>query len=93
MRRDEHRWIVDRFEGDVAVVEVDGERFLELPRWLLPSDAGEGDVIAVAVAADESGRRTVELRVDRDATERAREEAARLIEELRRRDPGGDVEL
>ena len=110
---EEHRWIVDRFEGDLAVVEVDGDRFLDLPRWILPADAAEGDVIRVAVrtgggiastgeptAEAEGGevdgpgaRRRIELRLDREATERARDEAGRLIDELRRRDPGGDVSL
>lgn len=93
MNADEHRWIVDRFEGEVAVVEVDGDRIVDVPRWLLPTEAGEGDVIVVRVDADDDGRKLAELRVDREATERAREEARRLVDELRRRDPGGDIQL
>ena len=94
MSIERQRWIVDRFEGELAVVEVDGERFVDLPRTLLPADAAEGDVIAVNVRTDdEAARRVIETRVDREATARARAEARELIDELRERDPGGDVTL
>lgn len=90
---EQHRWIVDRFEGDLAVVEADGDRVLDVPRWLLPADAAEGDVIVVAVRSEGGTERGLDLRIDREATERVRDEAQRLIDDLRRRDPGGDVNL
>ena len=31
-----HRLIVDRHEGEVSVVELDGHRFADVPRWMLP---------------------------------------------------------
>ncbi|HLU24889.1 MAG TPA: DUF3006 domain-containing protein [Longimicrobiales bacterium] len=89
---DTHRLIIDRFEEDLAVVEVDGERFLEVPRWLLPDGAGEDDVIRVRRSAEGAGL-VLELEVDAEATAEAREEARRLVEELRARDPGGDLVL
>lgn len=89
-----HQWVIDRFEGDLAVVEVDGEHVLDVPRWMLPDGAGEDDVIAVEVRpGTDDERAIVELRVDPEATAAAREEAAQLIERLRRKDPGGDVVL
>src|SRR5690606_36628776 len=89
---DTHRLIIDRFEEDLAVVEVDGERFLEVPRLLLPDGAGEDDVIRVRRSAEGAGL-VLELEVDAEATAEAREEARRLVEELRARDPGGDLVL
>jgi len=41
-----HRLIIDRHEGDLAVVEVDGGPVLDLPRWLLPHAARPDDVLA-----------------------------------------------
>lgn len=84
---------IDHFEGDlVVVVRADGVR-LDLPHWMVPAGAGEGDVLRFEEAgAAEAGVR-IEVRVDRAATaEREREAAARL-ERLRGRDPGGDLPL
>lgn len=92
MSDEHHRWIIDRFEGDLAVVEVDGARMMDLPRWLLPANAREDDVLVAACRADDDGL-TVRVRVDEQATERAREEARKLIDELREGDPGGDLTL
>src|SRR3989442_11782339 len=38
------RSIIDRHEGDLAVVEVDGRSLLDVPRWLLPHAARPDDV-------------------------------------------------
>ncbi|HEY8483862.1 MAG TPA: DUF3006 domain-containing protein [Longimicrobiales bacterium] len=92
MSSETHRLVVDRFEGDLVVVEVDGERFLDLPRWLLPPGVREDDVIVVRRTTGEN-RVTLELEVDPAATAAARAEARRLIDELRRKDPGGDLSL
>lgn len=88
-----HRLVVDRFEGDLVVVEVDGDRFLDLPRWLLPSGLREGDVVTAQVEGGEGGERRVTFSLDRAATEAARQEAQALLTRLRRRDPGGDIQL
>jgi len=45
--------IVDRFEGDWAVIEY-GEITFNLPRSLLPLDVKEGDVITVNISVDQS---------------------------------------
>lgn len=37
-------YIIDRFEGDIAVVEAD-ETMLDIPRSQLPAEAQEGDVL------------------------------------------------
>lgn len=88
-----HRLIIDRFEGDLAVVEVDGARFLTIPRWFLPADAREDDVVSLTTYATPDGTLTHQLRIDHAATTRAREETTALVDRLRRKDPGGDLSL
>jgi len=88
-----HRLVVDRIEGDLAVVEVDGDRFLDLPRWILPTGARGDDVVVVRRRETGDGAVTLELVVDAEATARARDEAKALIERLRRKDTGGDIVL
>ncbi len=88
-----HRLVVDHLEGDLVVVEVDGDRFLDLPRWLLPAGVREGDVVLARVETGEAGERRIELRVDRAATEAARAEVQEVLTRLRQRDPGGDLAL
>lgn len=93
--RPSHRLVVDRWEGDLCVVETEDGRVLDLPRWLVPPGAREGDVIRAWVEPDdaEPGARQVTLRVDAEATAEARAAVESLLERLRRRDPGGDIEL
>jgi hypothetical protein len=43
--------------------------------------------------ADADGHLTVEVRLDPEATATAQDDAKRLVDELRRKDPGGDVVL
>jgi hypothetical protein len=89
---DTHRFIVDRHEGDVSVVEVDGRAVLDLPRWLLPPAARGDDVLAVTVAASED-RAVITIERDAAATARARDQARVALDRLKRKDPGGDLGL
>lgn len=68
------RAVIDRFEGDLAVVLVGDEEYrLGVPRRFLPPGAREGDVL------------TLGWEVDRRETEARRERVRSLIEELKRR--------
>jgi len=87
------RMVVDRWEGDVAVVELEDGAVLDLPRWLLPPGAREGHVVAVESGVDHDGARKVTLRIDADATRVARDEVEAIRDRLRARDPGGDIVL
>lgn len=49
--------IIDRFEGNFAVVELDNKKFANLPKILLPGGVGEGSVISI-----ELDERETELR-------------------------------
>ena len=62
------RVIIDRFEGEQAVVEIAEGMFCDLPRRLLPEEAREGDVIQITI--------------DRAATEERRQQLTRLVDEL-----------
>lgn len=63
--------VIDRFEGDVAVLLAgDREDAVRWPKVLLPEGAKEGDILRVS------------LSVDADATRQAREEAETLLRQL-----------
>ena len=49
-------YIIDRLEGDWAVVEGE-ERTFNLPRKLLPGEVREGDVIRITVEIDHEATR------------------------------------
>ena len=91
MRR-ERLYVIDRLEGDHAVLVGDDGDTIRLARRELPAGAAEGEVLKVPLdEEDELDWGSANL--DRDETRRRRAEAKRVLEELRRRDPGGDVEL
>lgn len=71
--------VIDRFEGDVAVLEEDGRERL-VPRRSLHPSAREGDVVDLETGAP-------------DPAQTARRKAE--LEQLRRKRPplGGDFEL
>lgn len=48
--------IIDRFEGEYAVVEIDKDTFVNLPKVLVPS-AKEGDVVKIIVDHDTTKKR------------------------------------
>ena len=52
-------FIIDRFEGEFAVVEANDKVF-NMPRALLPADAREGSVINISVDHDETQKRLKE---------------------------------
>ena len=39
------RLIIDRFEGDFAVVELEDRSTIDIPKKLIPKGAKEGDVL------------------------------------------------
>lgn len=55
------RVIIDRFEGDFAVVEISDTQFANLPKALLPMQAKEGDVINIEVDRTETEKRKEEI--------------------------------
>ena len=60
-------FIIDRFEEDLAVVEMNGISY-NIPKVLLPDDAKEGDAIIT--------------QVDKNQTENKKQEAKKLLDSL-----------
>lgn len=54
--------IIDRFEGDFAVVEVHGREKVDMPKILLPSRAKEGDIIEIKIDAEATIKRQAKLK-------------------------------
>jgi preprotein translocase subunit YajC len=51
------KYTIDRFEDNFAVVELEDETFVNIPRSAIPREAKEGDVIAVMVDKEETEKR------------------------------------
>jgi len=45
-------FIIDRFEGDWAIIEKENRHTFNLPRSILPPHIKEGDVISIQVGID-----------------------------------------
>lgn len=54
-------FIIDRFEGNMAVVEL-GDNFYNIPKALLPENAKEGDVITTEINEKETKVKKAEAR-------------------------------
>lgn len=88
----DERWTVDRLEGEWAVIErADGSTF-NLPLEVLPKNVAEGDVLQVTTSATDDQAQVTIVR-DVGATVRLRGDLRKQVDELRARDPGGDVKL
>ncbi|MCO1603288.1 DUF3006 domain-containing protein [Desulfosporosinus nitroreducens] len=45
-------YVIDRFEGDWAIIETDNRVTFNLPRSVLTADLKEGDIINILVSLD-----------------------------------------
>jgi len=68
------RFVIDRFEGDIAVLVNDVT--INIPRSILPEYAKEGDVVII------------ELKIDIEETERVRREMKDKLDRLRKGEEG-----
>ncbi|NLD50732.1 MAG: DUF3006 domain-containing protein [Clostridiaceae bacterium] len=46
------RIIIDRFEGNFAVVELENKTMVNMPVELLPAEAKEGSILRIAIDPD-----------------------------------------
>jgi len=61
------KYIIDRFEGDFAIVELEDKTFSNIPRIAIPLEAKEGSVIDVTIdvaSTDERSRKINKLMGD-----------------------------
>jgi flagellar basal body L-ring protein FlgH len=61
--------VLDRFEGEYALIEMN-RRIFHIPKVLLPKSAKEGDVI------------TIQISVDKEATEKQKQSLNKLADGL-----------
>lgn len=54
------KFIVDRFEGNFAVVELSDGQMVNCPKILLPDDAKEGSILNINVDNVETNRKLQE---------------------------------
>jgi len=85
-------YAVDRIEADLVVLVGESGGEVSVPRRSLPSAVKEGVVLRVPMAA-EGGPDWSGAYIDRAETERRLRERREVLRDLRRRDPGGDIEL
>jgi hypothetical protein len=67
------KYIIDRFEGDLAVCEAEDGKLVDIEKSKLPKNAEVGDVLVL-----ENGK----FRVDKKETEKRRKEIEDLMNEL-----------
>lgn len=93
MKGGDRLWVVDRIEGErVVLVEDATGRTAEVGRSGIGVSVREGAVLRVPA----SGSGTLEwqsARLDEAAEQARRDEAEEILDDLRSRDPGGDVAL
>jgi hypothetical protein len=82
-------YVVDRIEGDAAVVVADDGRSFDVERRALPKRSGEGTVLRVEGSDPDWATAVIDDAERQRRLDRAQEELKRL----RDSDPGGDVEL
>ena len=75
------RLSLDRFEGGSAVLLDDAGTAINIPKHWLPKDAKPGDVLTLA------------LEHNVEATRQLAEQTKHVQDELKSRDPGGDITL
>jgi hypothetical protein len=88
----EQHYAVDRIRHRTALLVDDQQRQTLVPTSRLPRELAEGQVLLVPV--DEAGTADWgRARIDEAESARRTAQAEEGIEELKKRDPGGDVEL
>lgn len=92
MSDSERHWVVDRIEGEVAVLVADDDQErLDVPLDVLPCGVREGTVLKVPGSKGHplwgSAMLDEELRLKR------LRRAETILDELKDRDPGGDIVL
>ena len=72
---------IDRFEGETAVLVGEANGSIDFPLSLLPEGSKPGDVLSFVIERDLA------------ATKELQDDTKRIQDELRKRDPGGDLDL
>jgi DUF3006 family protein len=85
-------YVIDRIEGDVAVIIADDGRSFDVPKGGVPTGCREGTVLRIDTADRVSPDWTCAV-IDEAERVRRLEQAREILRRLEDRDPGGDVTL
>ncbi len=55
------KFIIDRFEGDFAVLETADLSTVNIPKMLLPIEAAEGDIVSIIIEKGETQDRAKQM--------------------------------
>ena len=55
------KFIIDRFEGDFAVLETADLSTVNIPRNVLPIEAAEGDIVSIIIEKGETQERAKQM--------------------------------
>ncbi len=92
MSEKERIWVVDRIEGEAAVVVADDDQeMLDIPLNVLPHGVREGTVLRVTESKDHL--LWVSAMLDEDLRLKRLRQAETALHELKSRDSGGDIVL
>ena len=83
---------VDRLSGGVAVLVGDDGKTVEMPRAELPQGLHEGSVLRVRFGLANQPDWSSAV-VDKEEEQRRRKAAQQILDEMKRSDPGGDIQL
>lgn len=92
MSTEREYFVVDRIESGVAILISDSGQAIEVDRNLLPKGTRAGSVLH-AVKDETGGIRWDTAELDEPERIRRITEARRVLDELKKRDPGGDIDL
>jgi predicted RNA-binding protein with TRAM domain len=53
--------IIDRFEGDYAVAEMEDKTMVNIPKCLIP-ESQEGDIVRIEIDKDETEQRNKDIK-------------------------------
>ena len=85
-------YAVDRIEGNIAVLVSDTGATVHVPRVELPTGIREGAVLRVRFGAKNLPDWSSAV-IDKKEEERRLREATKMLDEMKRSDPGGDIKL
>ena len=54
--------VIDRFEGEYALVEDENKNIINMPKCLLPENSKEGSVIKIELDEDETKRKNNDVK-------------------------------
>ncbi|HXC24412.1 MAG TPA: DUF3006 domain-containing protein [Gemmatimonadaceae bacterium] len=87
-----YTWVVDQVSDESATVEVDGKTFKTVPRWMLPRDVQEGDVLQVQ-HDHQAGRSVLMIVSDHEERLRRLAQSREQVAQGKETDRPGDVVL